>query len=105
MTSSPAGQLKKGETLKALEAKVNADGITRVRFVGRIKGWASVTARGGDVLLRPTDEPEEESELELDLDTPVEDATESESEYTESEAATESEPATESEAATESSAS
>jgi hypothetical protein len=37
--------------VKVLESTV-VDGITRVRFSGRLSGWASLTSKGGDVLLK-----------------------------------------------------
>jgi hypothetical protein len=48
MDSAPAGALKFGETIDVLETKVNAKGTTRLRFA---KGWVSVTAGDGSVLL------------------------------------------------------
>lgn len=51
MSSKKSGTLKANEIIKALETKVNANGVTRVRFSGRLTGWASTTASDGTVLL------------------------------------------------------
>ena len=53
MKSKPAGQLKAGESVAALESKVNEKGATRIRFDGpRLSGWVSLKAGDGTVLLK-----------------------------------------------------
>lgn len=51
MSSKKAGTLQADEVIQALETKVNANGITRVRFSGRLTGWASTKASDGTMLL------------------------------------------------------
>ena len=48
LDSKRAGFLRKGESIEALEERVNDDGITRVRFE---KGWVSKNIAGGEVVL------------------------------------------------------
>jgi hypothetical protein len=48
MDSDKAGVLTKGESIDALEERVNDDGITRVRFE---KGWVSKHIASGEVVL------------------------------------------------------
>lgn len=48
MDSTPAGALKFGDVIEVLESKVNDKGTTRLKFA---KGWVSVTAGDGSVLL------------------------------------------------------
>lgn len=53
-----AGVRRVGEVLEALESKVNAKDVTRVRFDGpTLTGWASVTAGDGSILLKAGDWP------------------------------------------------
>ena len=52
MNTSPVGQLKAGEKVTVLQAKLNDKNVPRLRFKGRITGWASVKAGDGSVLLQ-----------------------------------------------------
>ena len=61
MKSAETGNLKAGEVVKALEQRKNPKGIVRVRFKGRVSGWASLTAGDGSTLLEAM-EPDTESE-------------------------------------------
>ena len=65
MTSKATGtSLKIGQTIVALETKVNEKGITRVRFES---GWISEKAGDGTVLLELAEEQEEVSHPHLIL--------------------------------------
>ena len=70
MKSKPVGQLKKGEELECLESKVNDRGTTRIRFKGRLEGWASLTTGSGDTLLEAIADSEKEGDAE-DTDSPA----------------------------------
>ena len=48
MDSDKAGTLEKGTVIEVLEERVNAEGITRVRFAG---GWTSLVTGAGLVVL------------------------------------------------------
>lgn len=48
MDSPAAGELRFGDTLESFEARVNNQGVTRVRFD---RGWVSVTSGDGSILL------------------------------------------------------
>ena len=53
MGSKQIGQLKPGETVKVIERRRNAAaGVVRVRFEGRVNGWASMTSKNGDQLFK-----------------------------------------------------
>ena len=51
MNSSPAGKLNGGEIITVLESKKLPTGVVRVRFEGRVTGWASIKAGDGTTLL------------------------------------------------------
>ena len=57
-TSKDLGTLPAGQTITALETRVNSKGVTRVRFK---RGWVSVTAGDGTVLLKDVAEEDTES--------------------------------------------
>jgi hypothetical protein len=113
MGSKPVGQLRKDELLEGLATRVNERGVTRVRFKGRVSGWASMKAGDGSVLLvavsgKPPLEltgsssessffSESESEAETETDTETDTETETETD-TETEFESESESGTESSA-------
>ena len=55
MDSALAGTLMVGDVVSGLETKVNAKGVTRVRFTSeQLKGWASMHAGDGTTLLAKT---------------------------------------------------
>ena len=52
-TKSPSvGKLKHGEVVECLESRVNGQGATRIRFKGRLSGWASLMAGDGSTQLK-----------------------------------------------------
>ena len=53
MNSAKTGTLQPGENVTVLDSAEIKDGITRVRFKGRVVGWASIRAKSGEVLLAP----------------------------------------------------
>jgi hypothetical protein len=65
MTSKPAGckPLKIGQTIQALEMKVNDKGVTRVQCP---QGWLSEKAADGTVLLEEYTETKKEKQVRLD---------------------------------------
>ena len=51
MNSKKAGTLQAGDVISALETKLNPNGITRIRFAGKVSGWVSTKAGDGTPLL------------------------------------------------------
>ena len=50
--SRSVGKLKHGEVVECLESRISGQGATRIRFKGRLSGWASLKAGDGSTQLK-----------------------------------------------------